>query len=621
MRIFAVVRTPGCFVSILTVLILLLKASYAQNDFCAPLKLHSGNVTIESRVIEEQRPHFNTTWEDLYQFCEKLPTLHEPKVLYHWGSLDVCVKYHLQGYIDQASMDFMLSRDQIGASGGFYNSDNDQDSSQFGSCLTITTVPTGTPLIDATNEIIYDTFRIGDRRLIAALGTFVPFLYYYRPAQPWSSIYNISILQNVTGIARIVPSVSNWKTILSLPPDWLASLLPNPTVNLLRQSFDVVKRYMMALTNDDWLPLLAAVANTPSLPPSEAPSKDFLSIFGQLLSHPGDPASVLFKNYFGNYKHNKTAYQNDFPTSVVENLFGMRLFWGYPEPQFRTAPSNMSHWTSKYGNNTLLLPGAAVELLQKIPFLWVDATPIGSETYAVQLHPVDAYSIEGWIKMNKLGLISPSLQAQLENSTSDRSQLTTELVQIALQDLAGRIFESSVAVSAPIFRTIKFLLPANQNLVSFEAATRIFEWTLLWASDDKIKEDLDLPSVAFSDILALSMERGNYAKLSQRTSLIMLDLLQSLLSTAVFVPINQGRALTYLDVAQGLSHWNQLADSLNSASAGRQGCPIRWPDSFQNPSFVAAVSSGRTLDAFDILFCNRQGWASSPSQLFNWRNH
>jgi hypothetical protein len=64
-RIFGASGPSTCFVCIATLLILLLNTSNAQIDFCAPLKLHSGNVTIESRVIEEQRPSFNTTWENL----------------------------------------------------------------------------------------------------------------------------------------------------------------------------------------------------------------------------------------------------------------------------------------------------------------------------------------------------------------------------------------------------------------------------------------------------------------------------------------------------------------------------------------------------------------------------
>jgi hypothetical protein len=191
-------------------------------------------------------------------------------------------------------MDFLLSRDQIGASGGFYNSDNAQDSSQFGACLTVTTIPVGTPFISAENDIIDQTFGIDDRRRIAALGTFVPFVYYYRPSQPWSAIYNISILQNVTGVAAITSSVSIWKSILSIPQDWLASLSPNPMVPLLRESFDVARRYLIALTRDDWLPLLTQLANNPSLPPTDNESTAFLSLFDDLQSHLGDPSSFLF---------------------------------------------------------------------------------------------------------------------------------------------------------------------------------------------------------------------------------------------------------------------------------------------------------------------------------------
>jgi hypothetical protein len=212
---------------------------------------------------------------------------------------------------------------------------------------------------------------------------------------------------------------------------------------------------------------------------------------------------IRTENYFTNYNGNKTLFQKQFPELLVQKNFGMSLFWRTPEPMVRTAPANMCHWTSKYGNNSFPLPAAAVELLQTIPFLWVDASPMGSETYSVQLHPVDAYSIEGWIKMNKLGLISPSLQASLEDPISDRAQLTTQLVNIALADLAGRLFGAPVVQASPTFRTVKFLLPTNDNLIDADTSARIFEWMLLWASDNKITDNLELPTMAFSDILAL----------------------------------------------------------------------------------------------------------------------
>jgi hypothetical protein len=117
------------------------------------------------------------------------------------------------------------------------------------------------------------------------------------------------------------------------------------------------------------------------------------------------------------------------------------------------------------------------------------------------------------------------------------------------------------------------------------------------------------------------MDRADYAMLSQKTSLIVLDLLQSLISAAVFTPINEGRPLTYLDVATGLPNWKQLVETLNIVSTRQQGCTIQWPKSFQNPSFVAAISAGQTMAAYDILFCGRRGWARSASSSFNWRNH
>lgn len=202
-------------------------------------------------------------------------------MLYHWDKLPNCLRWGVQGNMDQGEMDWLVSHPGgMVSGGGFYMADDAQSSSNYGPCATVARIPVGTPMYDVS--IADRMFQASSNQNIKVqLGRVVPFIHLYSTSPRWYVTHSHVILQdlqsggpadsndNVHKNMNLRMMTYNYFTAIlysDLDSNWMAGLGNSPRANTLRDGLGYLKSLIALAHYYDGFSLLRAAIVAPDNP-------------------------------------------------------------------------------------------------------------------------------------------------------------------------------------------------------------------------------------------------------------------------------------------------------------------------------------------------------------------
>lgn len=399
---------------------------------------------------------------------------------FNWGPVSQCVRFALQGKVDDEAMATRLKFNYPGGAGGWYTTDHIDDTTRFGPCLLVTTLPAGTRVL---NESFPLGKFFGDSVLppptLSALGTVVPMLRLYKPFTTWGVVQHLDLLKNISWGGRIIDNdflLDEAAKRTFQNRGWLPTNFSDARADAISKSLNIIGQYRLAMSGSNWLSLYTSAAIVP-LDPTPLLLPAILSDeYARRIS------SWIYEKMNGGFTIGRTLYMVQL--FIGQPPFPWRFgFGGEPQSQFvqvfvnRTvflsgAPLDPVRFRAEpveapaFGG-PFIATAAGVEQLQAVPFLHVDAVPLtdGSGDFEVVFSPVDGSSKQTWAKMRAAGFLSDSDMAQLSagNSLGSNTQL---VVRRSLEALAAGL-DSRDPTSTEALR----LFYASQFLVSLSNET------------------------------------------------------------------------------------------------------------------------------------------------------
>lgn len=471
-------------------------------------------------------------------------------------------------------------------------------------------------------------------------------LRYYYYFNTWSVVQTTLFLQNISlgdgnNVQQHYDIMRESCTGRFSSPSWL-SHINDSRVAPLQKSLSLLAQYEIAFFGNDLLAILNVAANTPFNPTSAMPRSlqtpeyqsrisDFIQGLDTGKINQGDSLFMTYNlsdpgqvNWFyGLYYSLTNNFTREF-VNAANKLFAAPL----DKLILREERVDSSIFAPLY------LTGAGVEQFQALPFLWVDATPIGDgiDSFYANITPVDGAKKHIWSKMYKAGWLTDSDMRRLVSEKYEEAR-TRFLVERALVGIAEQIKgqPGSNVTASQLFYSTQFLVPLSNQTMSHDVQLQAIQFILRRQplSQQAINPIVDL--VRLHDLLRrfvdLTFARPKMLAPSLLQPLAvhaaLFDMfgfaIARLLSVGVSLGLDNGQSITARDITQSY-RFDRVLNLITSSNGSSCSVSPSWPSVLQTPEVQQSFAAKDYPKLLDILFCGRK-WRALPSANFNYQNH